>query len=99
LKVTLTTSLILLVWAGFIVLTVRQLWRSSEDPNKGRLYAEVKAISLFGTVGSAFLLPTVVVLPAFSYWEAAIYFAIIGFPIMLWGTYFGLRWFHWIVGR
>ena len=98
-KVTLELAAYLLIWSGFILWTVRKLRRSPDDPAKATLYKDAKALSLFFTIGSALLLPTVVVLPAFSYWEAVVYDAIIVFPIASWGMYFGVRWFHAIVGQ
>ncbi len=98
-KLTLELAAYLLIWAGFILWTVRKLWRSPDDPEKARFYKGVKALSLFFTIGFAAIFPMVVVLPAFSYREAIAYFIIIGFPIASWGMYFGLRWFHAIVDR
>jgi hypothetical protein len=81
------------------VLSVRRLWLSPEDPTRARFYAMLKAMTVFVTLGSALLLPGTVVLPAFSYWVAVIYWATIAFPITLWGMYFGCRWFFFIVNR
>lgn len=70
-----------------------------DDPAKVLFYRGVKALSLFFTIAFSAIFPTVVELPAFSYWETVVYCAIIGFPIASWGMYFGLRWFHAIVGQ
>jgi hypothetical protein len=75
------------------------VWLSPEDPIRAKFYAMLKAITIFGTLGSALLLPSTVALPAFSYWEAVIYWAAIVFPIALWGMYFGCRLFFRIVDR
>jgi hypothetical protein len=99
LKLTLELAAFLLIWSGYILWTVRKLWRSPDDPAEARFYRWVRTLSICMTIGFAVLCPTVVVLPAFSYWEAVVYWAIIGFPTASWGMYFGTRWFHAIVGR
>jgi hypothetical protein len=99
LKLTLELAAYLLLWSAFILWTVRKLWRSPDDPAKALFYKGVKALSLFGTIGFAAIFPTMVVLPALSYWEAVVYWAVIVFPFASWGMYFGLRWFHAVVGR
>ena len=98
-KLTLELAAYLLIWSAFILWTVRKLWRSPDDPAKALFYKGVKALSLFFTIAFATIFPTEVELPAFSYWEAVVYCAIIGFPIASWGMYFSLRLFHVIVDR
>ena len=101
-KLTIELAACLLIWSGFILWTVRKGWRSPDDPEKALFYKGVKALSLFTTVGFATIFPTMVVLPAFSYWEAVVavvYWAVIVFPFASWGMYFGVRLFHAIVGQ
>jgi hypothetical protein len=98
LRLTLTPIIFLVLWAGYIVATWVFIWRRSKDATQPRFYTGVKCVGLFVTFGSALLLPTAVPLPALSYWEAVLYWAIFTFPNALWGAYFALRWFYSIIG-
>jgi len=89
--VTLTLVVIPLVWAGFIVVSLRAFWRKSDDPAKARYYSATKFTCVFVTAGSALLLPSVIAFPGWSYALSAIYWAVICFPIALCGFYFASR--------
>ena len=84
------------VWAALIVGSVRAFWRRSEDPTKARYYSSAKFVSVFATLSSALLLPSVLSFDA-PYWLNVIFWAVIGFPIILCGAYFSTRLFFLIV--
>lgn len=99
LEFTLPLVFVTLIWAAYILWTVQTFWRTTEDAARAQNYAEAKFFGLFGTSAVALCLPMVLALPLFSYWQAVIFWALVGFPTMLWGGYFCSRWFHWIIGR
>jgi hypothetical protein len=51
------------------------------------------------TIVTAIVFSTEMNLPAFSGWQAVLYWAAIAFPIMMWAAYFGVRTFHAVMER
>lgn len=91
----------LLIWSGFILWTIKKLWRwswrSSDDPTENLFWAEVKLGGLFITLGSSLLIAETGQLPPFSYWQQVGLFSFLLFPGALWSMNIGLRLFHYIV--
>lgn len=91
----------LIIWSGFILWTIKKIWRwswrSSDDPTEAVFWATVKLGGVFITVGGSLLAAESGQIPPFSYWQQVGIFSFLLFPAMLWSTYFGLRLFHYIV--
>ena len=91
---------ILLIWSGFILWTIKKLWRlswKSSDQTDSVFWATVKLGGLFITVTSSLLIAESGQMPPFSYWQQVGIFSFALFPAMLWSTYLGLRLFHYLV--
>jgi hypothetical protein len=87
-RVTLAQLAIAIVWAAFILVSVRAFWRRSDDPAKARRYALAKFNCVFSTIGSSLLLPSVIPFPGVHYAVNALFWAIICFPVALCVMYF-----------
>jgi hypothetical protein len=72
------------VWAGFIMWTIRKLWRSSKDPALAKYDTGTKFIGVATTVGCAATFPSILGYPGVPYWLEALIDAIIAFPVSLW---------------
>jgi hypothetical protein len=81
---TLTQVVIPVVWAGFIMWTIRKLWRSSKDPALAKYDTGTKFIGVATTVGCAATFPSILGYPGVPYWLEALIDAIIAFPVSLW---------------
>jgi hypothetical protein len=84
---TLTKILIPIVWAGFILWTVRKLWRPSKDPALAKYEIGARlsgiAITLICSASAAVNLP----FPGMPFWFGAVIYLIIAFPVSLWVGY------------
>lgn len=81
----------ILVWAGFILLTVKKLWRTSNDPRQARFYRELKVFGVLMTGVVAVGSPINIDLPKLAYWPEFVFWAIAGFPVMMWSMYVALK--------
>ena len=92
---------ILLIWSGFIIWSIKKLWRWSWRPaanqSKAVFWATVKLGGLLGTVVGSLLIAEPGQMPPLSYWQQVGVFSFALFPAMLWSTYFGLRLFHYVI--
>jgi hypothetical protein len=61
---TVTKILIPIVWAGFILWTVRTLWRTPEDPAQAKYDVGAKFLAVVTTVGCAATFPSILGYPA-----------------------------------
>jgi hypothetical protein len=75
------------------------LWRKPADPVAAKHYADAKFMCVFVTLGSALGLPLVLTFMVMPYWQAALFCAVIVFPLALWGGLFWSRCFHSLTGR
>jgi hypothetical protein len=86
-RLTLTKILIPVVWAGFILWTVRKLWRSSKDPAWAKYDTGARlfgiATTIVGAASAALNLP----FPRTPLWLGALIYGIIAFPVSLWVGY------------
>lgn len=85
------------LWSGLVVWSIWAFWRPSDDVREGTYRAEARFWCLFVTVGSALVLPFAVPLLGVPYGLAAVFWAIIAFPITLCAGYWASRVFHSII--
>jgi hypothetical protein len=83
----LTKSVITVLWAGFILWTIRKLWQSPKDPELVKYDLAAKFYGLAMTLGSAIIFPVEVVLPGVPFWLEALVCGVIAFPVSLWVGY------------
>jgi hypothetical protein len=75
------------LWATFIVVTVRKLWRRGDTPHERFVYSATRFWGICMTLAApplfAYLLPS----GPLSYVPEVIFLAIVTFPVALWGGY------------
>lgn len=91
--------LVISVWSGFVLLTVRVFWRPSIKPDKAQLYSAVRMGGIFCAVSSSLVLPSTFDIPRLPYWPEVIFWVIVLFPVATWTMYIGLKWFQEIIDR
>ena len=96
----LTKRILFLVgWTTFTYWTVRRFWRQTEDPDVARLQALARTSGLFMTLFTALVFALHIDLPALNFWQTAVFWAVIAFPIMLWGMHFFFRTLNAVLSR
>ena len=89
----------ILVWSGFILLTVRKFWKSSDDASEARFLGEARVGGILFTGVLSLLTPITVNIPKLSYIPEVTFWAVFLFPVIVWSTYAGIRIFHAIINQ
>lgn len=87
----------IVVWSGFILVTVRKFWRPDNDESQFELYREVRVGGPLLTALFSLVTPITVNLPMYPYWPEVVFWAVLFFPVTMWFTYVGFRLFYAIV--